>query len=413
MGGSSSKPTEETPLKRDSELLRHDEEAPESKNAVSALFEDVRERVNRDEVYKKHWKMAMQEAEVVSYLQRCVKREQVADRKQGQYYSTEHGAIKVERFAIRGKPDDLRHYGCSVAVELFLSFQLWGAALLGLMFLITLPPMIDSMSRNSLRQDCRNGLLNGGYVALLAGEGTLGSECGYAGLNVMNYPPPSLVGSTSFPLSGALGACQEYSNATFPVEPQPLGIHTNHDTYVETDAAEFCIGNHGRGRASMALSSLCGTINVLLIMLFILWMRRKANYHVAEVDKAMLTAADYAVYIAGLEKGVDPEVATEGKASLRSRLLADLQRLGLPADAVDHIAFGLVCREDLHLMREEAALVIAKKEFDQRSSLRVERGEAPHTAYSHKQEAKLLAKLEVLRRTLRERAKATPRSSRV
>ena len=71
-------------------------------------------------------------------------------------------------------------------------------------------------------------------------------------------------------------------------------------------------------------------------------------------EEAVWTAADYAVQISGLE--VDTEVDDPdnflGKPGLRTRLYADLDKLGFPRRQIDHVAIGVVCAKEIELMNE-------------------------------------------------------------
>eukprot|EP00966_Prymnesium_polylepis_P290716 6714399-Prymnesium_polylepis.1 len=50
---------------------------------------------------------------------------------------------------------ELKDYGCSVAVDLYLRLQIEGFCLFSFLFLISIPDMLDNLDRNKLRYDCR------------------------------------------------------------------------------------------------------------------------------------------------------------------------------------------------------------------------------------------------------------------
>lgn len=396
-----------------------------------------------DEVWRSRWLERVRSAQANSFMHRCVKRwrnrpseireEERDPTKEYLYgrYETITGVTEVERFPFaKGDHHELHKYGCSVAVELFQSFQLQAAALLCVMFLVSLAPMINMVSRNFLRLECRQALAAGRYAELTAmpRPTELAKKCGYIGsdanpntnFGVMQFPPEVLLDLNWLPwaLPASMGACMEYSNVTYPVEVQfpVLGarIEKAHgEVYVDTDTSEFCIGNFETD-AHGAVNALCQALNVLLLLSFLVWVRRHANDRANKLDIDTWTAADYAVLIEGLEVGAEPEAAGadrwRGTPGLKPRLLADLAALGFGEGAIDHVAIGVNCREELRLIRRHGELQIVLDEIAERERLNVARGSAATTARATAKFQRAEAELESTRSRIVQ-INAAPRQS--
>ena len=231
---------------------------------------------------------------------RCVQRE----------VDEEGEVVDVRRFPLL----TLRHsqlglYGCPVAIELLLSFQLECAFVLGLMFLLALPALQDNWARSARRDECRAAhVLNATAPAV--------ASCDYAGRPV-RLPLPM---QPSY-LSASLGACEEFSNATAQLQPA-IDLPS---PYTSTPGASFCLdgggggGGGGGSQQEWAQWGFCGAF--VLLLAFLLRLRRLQAVKTRNFDARVWTVADYSVMISHLEKGVDP-----------AALEHTLRQVSLPAD---------------------------------------------------------------------------------
>jgi hypothetical protein len=226
---------------------------------------------------------------------------------------------------------ELAHYGCPVAVSLFLDFHLWAiCALLG-GALIDAGVFLDNIWRRDARESCR--------------AATPGAplDCGYAGLDVRNrHTMPKPDGFGTF----GLGTCAEYrraansSGSNYRAVVQPTG---SYDAFVRTPGAVFCMST------GSAIEHAWVTLPVVGLWLLLLGIYATRQRQIAKaVDEKLvrpihrtlrpihqlcdrcrcvrsdpflclycsqLTAADYAVKISGLPRdALEEEVRTKERA---------------------------------------------------------------------------------------------------
>lgn len=241
-----------------------------------------------------NWRGELKAAQTASYLQRCVKK---TINPNGQYESptTPGLMMDVERFPMTGTSyTKLRDYGCSVAVNLYLRFNLEAGAVFLLMFIVSLPQLFDSYERNSLRNECRNAMSDNA-TAVLAGDfvgSSSGGRCGYADDIRQNLT------QIGFLVMTALGTCEEYNNVTDGVlfSPTDSGkVGDDEWPLSSTPNADFCVD----GDKTTAIYWL-GALNCVIFILFMVRLRRLQLTAARETDKALWTAADYALLIRDL-----------------------------------------------------------------------------------------------------------------
>ena len=305
-----------------------------------------------------------------------------------------------------------REFGCSIAVSLYLRFNLEFALLMVVVFLVSVPHIQDNISRNELRNQCRaaltydfDALVHGGpSTATDVTNGTHPawySECGYRDIPLRKRIPTlpgdfsvHLYGSSkpggsddmsylyslglhvldvilNGPLTWGLGACAEYSNRTNYKYPVPfltgeaLGNSVFEDLWASGSA--FCAGN------AAATAFWCDTLVVLLVLLFLVYLRWRVRQIAIKEDKSMWTTGDYAVLLRGLKNGLDRSVPPSERMTapeLRLRLFDDLARLGFPQSSIKQIEVGRKCGKELRLMKQLERANIQRHELAARSELR-------------------------------------------
>ena len=233
-----------------------------------------------------------------------------------------------------------RDYGCSIAVSLYLRFNLQFAGLMALAFLFSVPHVFDNINRNHFRNRCRAALTYD-YDALVAnapsrsavffGTNATASEvsptpdwyadCGFRGKS-MRASLKSLPGdlhdylnegttlmdqamtvvdiALNGPLTVALGSCGEYSNKTNLSMPLP---------FIGADKVfVFLPDSYMCGGAVSAGAFWCDLVVVLLVLSFLIFLRRYVRNVAITEDRSMWTTADYAVLFRG-------ECVLRGKAT--------------------------------------------------------------------------------------------------
>ena len=247
-----------------------------------------------------NWRGELKAAQTASYLQRCVKK---TINPNGQYESptTPGLMMDVERFPMTGTSyTKLRDYGCSVAVNLYLRFNLEAGAIFLLMFIVSLPQLVDSYERNSLRNECRSAMSDNA-TAVLTGDfvgSYSGGRCGYADAGNETLSIRQNLTEIGFLVMTALGTCEEYNTLTDAVlfSPTDSGkVGDDEWPLSSTPNADFCVG----GDKETAIYWL-GALNSVIFILFMVRLRRLQLTAARETDKALWTAADYALLIRDL-----------------------------------------------------------------------------------------------------------------
>lgn len=259
------------------------------------------------------------------------------------FYGNEIADMK--RAPLLGKVGQINaEYGVPKAMTLYLRFQIQASIFTFMVFLLSLPHVVDSYSRNTLRNECRADLLAGGNA----------SACGYDRYAVrasreIPLVPDGFANIVDLAANGqsmwGLGACEEYSNLTNYSLPFPgLGVQL----FVETPSEPTC----GGGLASIAY--WCDFLITLAVLGGIYFLRYQARAEALADDHARWTTGDYAVMLRNLDDGLDesqPEGERRDADSLRSALEADLEHLGLGGAKVKQIEVGRKCRREIRLLR--------------------------------------------------------------
>ena len=161
-----------------------------------------------------------------------------------------HGqTIEVETFPLFGNRSELHNFGCSVAVNLYLQFQLECGLLLLVLALLSIPAWVDNANRSSEREACRDSTLRGADGSLPAGVDL--AHCGFtpdgepnllrigSDLSVMLASSYRDSGVMGWLLAFSLGSCQEYSPNMTVVQPIRW-LDGAHQQFVTTPGAKFC-----------------------------------------------------------------------------------------------------------------------------------------------------------------------------
>jgi hypothetical protein len=287
---------------------------------------------------------ALAEAKRSSQLKQIVKKRLPISEKEkkaaaaGQYRTPDGKPLLVERFKVTDKMKLLRDYGCPVAVNLYLRFQLECAGLFLVMFVLAIPDMASNYMRNEVRTACR-ALTHEDFLfasVTSASAAINGSECGWEGLGGVVRRNISASPTT---LLFSLGACMEYTSYTDKL--QPIANPSNGTAFVATPDASYC------ARSSDALTSIqfwLQFVNVLVFFAFLIRLRRVQRTAAEKLDRENWTAADYTVLVTGLDKGVPADDAPDGTPGLETKVRADLLSID-PTWATDRLVQVEVARE--------------------------------------------------------------------
>ncbi|KAL1525526.1 hypothetical protein AB1Y20_020382 [Prymnesium parvum] len=327
-----------------------------------------------------------------AHLQKCVKKT-VLDRSRrpdDRFFTASGKPMQVEALPVMPQRDeDLRAYGCSVAVKMYLRIQercLEGCLVFLVMFLLSIGHLINNVERNDMRNACRS-LLSSNYAALQSNATNLSAvpwptadykfdgssfsftadtftvdgkgpytreDCGYTGIQVR----VTQIRQISTSLLPGLGACQEYSNRnneTLPV--------TGDSPFVDLDpASRLCAQDSD---ASYFWTDF--VVNILFIC-FLIRLKAEARSAAVAEDVAAWTTADYAVQLLGLDD--DPSTYADdfkGKPGLKSRLMADLTtKLGFEAKDIVQIELGRFCKNEMDLLAQLLRAQESKEEMQGR-----------------------------------------------
>ena len=302
-----------------------------------------------------------------SFLKRCVRRRQD---KEGDWLDPFGRPFRVERIHywsfLRIGGDRYADFGCAVTVTLLMRILTEGVWVFLILFAISWPQSSQNYERNQDRNWCRE-YLSHSYDFLVYGQGQPGDGRGGSGaLGVWPRPqngsdgrPPSVVNATDADAEGcgfrglpmrqyielieeylmyALGSCEEYSNATHLTIPSPT--YSGVDPFINVPRSVICVdrdekqkgGGGGQAAADWAAQVVCPLL-VLVFLLRIRWLQRAKAM---SVDKALFTASDYSVHVAGIERDADCEV-------VRQTIFADLQRSGFQRDRIVEVVVAPQC----------------------------------------------------------------------
>ena len=304
----------------------------------------------------------LKDAQRECLLARCVKKKQDSAVASSDGFRDE----EYETFPFWRAPFRMvEHYGCSIAVVLQLRFYREAALLLLAMFAVSIFPMVENASRNAVRNDCRAALREA-YEELtsLPAATDRAARCGFAGMHVLPDIP-----AVPFWLMTAIGTCQEYSNATsleVSITPKFFEWFDQLAYFEEAPSARMCTGDLFEG--SRLASYWFETVNVLLVLAFLLVLRQVIINEARSYDARTITTSDYAVQITGLKQNVNPDDA-DGKPGLETLLRKDLKELGFADDDIDHIEFGRECRREAECLHRLADLHVDRHELQARRKL--------------------------------------------
>ena len=181
-------------------------------------------------------------AKAASTLKRIVKITIAANATAGDAkYMRKGVAVDVQFFSLWESRRQLHNYGCSVAVSLYLGFQLECAALFVLMLLLATPELVSNSSRWGIRHACRLATRNASEYGLATGTATTMpsdlERCGWSGIDI----------STSLFLDGTPAVPPRTTRSApapcIPLAPPQRVLSTMPD--VSLDAAWwFAVGLH-------------------------------------------------------------------------------------------------------------------------------------------------------------------------
>ena len=253
-------------------------------------------------------------------------------------------------------------FGLPRAVVLYLRFQLQAAGFFVIVFLLSLPHVIDSSQRNQLRNACRAEL----------GAGRDANACGYDAFDVRPNIAPIPDGVTHVAdlvmfgvLTWGLGACEEFAAGSNITEPVP-GLDVR--LFVKTPGSVTCSGSLTR------IAYWCDFAITLLLLAGLIFLRWQARATAISDDAAVWTTGDYSVLLRGLDDGLDasvPEAQRRDADSLKLDLLKDMRDLGFGPETIKHIEVGRRCRAEVAVLRRLDRLNTRQHELAARISHRL------------------------------------------
>ena len=290
-------------------------------------------------------------------------------------------------------------------MKLYLSLQLQTAALFLILFLLSLPQLIDSHRRGSLRNRCRAALASS-YDALTHANSSSAvlwhAGCGYAGIGIRHSVKAIPQSFGAGPLTGTLGMCSEYSDRNDGTMPIPF----------RTDPRSLFV-DLPQGAALCAHGSLAEVgfffqfLSAIVLMAYLGYWRYQVRAQALYSDRASVTTGDFAVLLRELSDGLGesasesatrsaaesaaesaPKSAAESTAksaaesaaksaggrltpeALEAALYADLEEMGFGRERIAQLEVGRVCREEIGLLQRLEKLNISKHELAARRVLR-------------------------------------------
>ena len=326
----------------------------------------------------------VEKAKASSLLKRIVRITYMVNAVSGSSKYNRNGKpVEVEKFSLWKSRGMLHNYGCSVAVSLYLTFQLQCAAMFLIMLVLSIPQLVSNSRRSEARAECR---LNT----------SLAVECGWVdnATGVLLPIQHNLSGPDGvlFYLGWANGACQEFTTHTSTLLPissgsVPAGT-TAANMIVHTPYAPYC-EHPDDTLASWAYWAQA--LNVLLFFLFLVSLRRLSRQSAVRFDRALWTAGDYSVLISGLDRGAPADdksaaiahkkrVVMSGvgkeKTGLEERIRADLVGLGFHEEEIVNIEVARECRPDFEALEEYKELRVREQELKAKEKKRLKAGYA-------------------------------------
>jgi hypothetical protein len=352
------------------------------------------------------WKGELAEAQRNAMLKRIVKKTIDMNDYTTKFKSADGRPLRVEPFPLfKKKIGALGDYGCPPAVDLYLRFQIECGVLFIFMFVLALPGLISNVLRTDRRIACRDLTQSvDGYAmvtaALQPGDSNSSSafieelRCGWSGSPIRrNLTAPIWY------LRWAIGACQEYTNATS--EPLPIeAVGEGTPPLLLTPEAGYC--NHGHELLSAAQHWL-QFVNCLLFLGFLVRLRHVQRTAADRLDRERWTAADYTVLVRGLDhgEGVLADDSPSGELGVESKVYADLKDLGFGPERIVQVEVGRNCREEIRDIERFARLRIREQEILGRKQARAARGRAPDATEKMRDELKRVeSQKEVVREAL-------------
>eukprot|EP00966_Prymnesium_polylepis_P227399 5261947-Prymnesium_polylepis.1 len=181
----------------------------------------------------------------------------------------------------------------------------------------------------------------------------LARACGYSGLPIRE---DLYLHRVPIYLRSGIGGCEEYVFNTTIMLPTQVP-----SPFVDTPAAVFCASGKNTLRAAWS-----GATNVAVVIAYLLYLRWRTQHTARLFDQKRLTAADFAVMIKGLKKGVPYR---ELEAKLKKDIAKDFEQdqgiLGMGGQ-IDHIALGIDNADEIRLMRRLAELRLAEHELERK-----------------------------------------------
>jgi len=252
----------------------------------------------------------------------------------------------------------VEEYGCSVAVSHLLRFYRQAACLLLVLLLAALFPMLENYARNAARNECR-AALRGSFGELTGWPAATerAARCGLAGVDVKQD-----IGPVPAYLMTGLGTCQEYSNATGREPVFGISAFEARVASFEPLAPNATACTSRLFEGARLVSYWADTLAVLLVLGFLILLRRSIVRETRLSDERQLTTGDYAVMITGLKRHCNPD-DEGGQLGLESLLRQDLVALGFKPEAIDHVEVGRECAEEAACLRRLAALHVRRQEL--------------------------------------------------
>ena len=258
-------------------------------------------------------------------------------------------SLKAELLSLNGNPlselrsaplfGDLHEYSVGRAVRLYLRLQLEMSTLFFLLFALAGYGVYDSSKRNTLRNECRRALDVDFDDVVYNQSSPIYAKCGFEGNPIrpgIAQIPSAWNPATVLmmgPLTWAVGACEEFTNATYYTQPVPSLVTTHADVFVSIPTSDICGGKNESTHVAYWLSML----QVLVVIVAIVMLRSRAVSLAMHDDAARWTAADYAVLLRGLRDGLDAKAdsraAKMAASLLHSRLIRGRASASAKTDA--------------------------------------------------------------------------------
>ena len=306
------------------------------------------------------------------------------------------------------------------------------------MFLLSIGAMYDNVRRADMRAQCRLAAADAeGYLVLTMGnessavtpameqqvEARLGfkpAECGWTGLNIRPFPKSDendemavyQSNADAYLLRTSMGGCQEYSaldgfdrSASDILEHIKSVSNSSSDKYlscmqpqgpatppeckelmIQTPNANYCFGSDQTSDTAR-ISAWLQFGSLMVFLAYLVWLRWDVCRMSRVDDAKVISTADYAVQISGLDRELEAD-------ELLGRLQDELEEIdgGSFAGKVHHIEVGRHCLDENKVIEEMKRLDIEAEELHERK-----------LSFIAKQERDKLAKVDGELRKLKER----------